>query len=86
MRLLVDALTKLGPAPTRAGIKRVLDSTVLDVGLGPALRFVAGNHYASITARAYQDITQSDDRGTFANWRYTNVFLEDREVGKDVSG
>jgi ABC-type branched-subunit amino acid transport system substrate-binding protein len=87
MLLLVDALTKLGPAPTRAGIKRVLDSTVLNVGLGPVLRFTAGNHFASTTAQAYQAITQNDERGTFQTWRYTNSgFIADREVGRDASG
>ncbi len=85
MLLLVDALQKLGPSPTRAGIKQVLDATVFDSGLGePALRFARGNHYASVAARAYQDITQNDERGTFANWRYTNTFSIDREVGRDV--
>jgi ABC-type branched-subunit amino acid transport system substrate-binding protein len=86
MSLLVDALTRLGAAPTRAGIKQVLDATTLDVGLGPILRFSAGNHFASVAAQAYYDTTQNDERGTFANWRYTNSgFIADREVGKDVS-
>jgi ABC-type branched-subunit amino acid transport system substrate-binding protein len=85
MLLLVDALTKLGPAPTRAGIKRVLDATVLNVGLGPELRFRAGDHFASTAAQAYQAVTQGDERGTFANWRYTNSgFIVDRDVGKDA--
>jgi ABC-type branched-subunit amino acid transport system substrate-binding protein len=86
MLLLVDALTKLGAAPTRTGMKAVLDATTLDVGLGPVLRFAPGNHFASTTAQAYQDITQSDERGTFSSWRYTNSgFIADREVGRDVS-
>jgi len=86
MRMLVDALEKLGPAPTRAGLKRVLDSMVFESGLGPTLRFSPGHHFASVASQAYQDITQNDDRGTFANWRYTNTsFIADREVGKDVS-
>jgi ABC-type branched-subunit amino acid transport system substrate-binding protein len=85
MRILVDALTKLGPSPTRLGIKRVLDSMTFDSGLGPTLRFSPGHHFASVAAQAYQDITQNDERGTFANWRYTNsAFIADREVGRDL--
>ncbi len=41
---------------------------------------------ASVDAQAYEDITQSDERGTFAKWRYTSSgFIQDRDVGKDVS-
>jgi hypothetical protein len=86
MRMLVEALTRLGPAPTRAGVKRVLDAMAFDSGLGPTLRFRSGNHFASVAAQAYQAITQDDERGTFASWRYTNSgFIPDREVGRDVS-
>ena len=86
MLLLVDALRQLGPAPTRAGLKRVLDAERLDPGLCDPLRFAAGDHYASVTAQAYADITQNDANGTFANWRYTDSgFISDPDVGKDVS-
>jgi ABC-type branched-subunit amino acid transport system substrate-binding protein len=86
MLLLVDALQRLGPAPTRAGLKRVLDAERLAVGLCDPLVFAAGDHYASVAAQAYADITQSDERGTFANWRYTNSgFIADGDVGKDVA-
>lgn len=86
MQMLVEALARLGPAPTRPGVKRVLDAMAFASGLGPTLRFRAGNHFASVAAQAYQAITQDDERGTFANWRYTNTgFISDREVGKDVS-
>jgi len=87
MELLVEALKRLGPSPSRAGIRRILDSMVFDSGLGPTLRFSAGNHFASIKAQAYEDITQNDDRGTFENWRYTNSgFITDTDVGKDIPG
>ena len=86
MLLLVDALTKLGPAPTRAGMKALLDATTFDAGLGPVLRFAPGNHFASVAGQAYQDITQNDERGSFDNWRYTSSgFIADRDVGRDVS-
>ena len=84
MLMLVRALEILGPSPTRLGMKRVLDAMVFDSGLGPVLRFAPGQHFASTSARAYSDITQSDERGTFANWRYTNTFASDSEVGKDL--
>ena len=86
MLLLVDALKKLGPAPTRAGMKALLDATTFDAGLGPVLRFAPGNHFASVAGQAYQDITQNDERGSFDNWRYTSSgFIADRDVGRDVS-
>lgn len=90
MQLLVRALELLGPAPTREGIKRVLDSmngvNAFKTGLAPAINFAVGNHYGNVCAQAFEDIVSgSDANATFANWRYTNTgFLCDKEVGKDV--
>jgi ABC-type branched-subunit amino acid transport system substrate-binding protein len=87
MLLLVDALTKLGPAPTREGIRQVLDSTTLETGLAPPITFKPGNHYGNVAAQAFEDIVSgADANASFANWRYTNTgFLTDSDVGKDVA-
>jgi hypothetical protein len=88
MLLLVDALTKLGPAPTREGIKQVLDSTTLETGLAPPIKFSPGHHYGNVGAQAFEDIVSgSDANASFASWRYTNSgFINDSEVGKDLVG
>lgn len=92
MQLLVKALQILGPAPTREGMKKLLDGmngpNAFETGLAPPIAFAAGNHYGNIGAQAFEDIVSgSDANATFANWRYTNSgFLVDKEVGKDVVG
>lgn len=86
MLLLVDALKKLGPAPTRDGMRQVLDSTTLETGLAPPITFRPGNHWGNVAAQAFEAIVSGEDaNAAFANWRYTNSgFLVDKEVGKDV--
>jgi ABC-type branched-subunit amino acid transport system substrate-binding protein len=82
MLLLVEALRRLGPAPTRQGLKAVLDSLALRTGLAPPLHFRPGNHFAATSAQAFEAIVQSE---SFASWRYTNSgFIADRDVGRDV--
>lgn len=84
MTLLVKALEKLGPAPTRAGLKQVLDSFTLDSGLAPPLTFTADNHFAATGAQAFEAIYQA---GSFVEWRYTNSgFKQDAEFRKDHPG
>jgi ABC-type branched-subunit amino acid transport system substrate-binding protein len=83
MLTLVEALKRLGPAPTRIGMKAVLDAMRLDTGLGPVLSFAPGNHYANTGAQAFEAIVNN---GSFYVWRYTGSgFITDREVGKDVA-
>lgn len=82
MLLLVDALKKLGPAPTREGIKAVLDATRLDAGIGPPVEFRPGNHFAATSVQAFQSVVNN---GSFTSWRYTGSgFIADPDVGKDV--
>lgn len=82
MLLLVDALKKLGPSPTRAGLRQVLDSMTLDTGLAPPLVFRPGNHFSNVSGQSFEAIVNN---GSFANWRYTNSgFIADKEVGKDI--
>jgi ABC-type branched-subunit amino acid transport system substrate-binding protein len=83
MTLLVQALQRLGPSPTRTGLKRVLDSTTLDTGLTPTISFTATSHTANVGAQAFQAIVNN---GSFAAWRYANTgFVLDRNAGLDVS-
>jgi ABC-type branched-subunit amino acid transport system substrate-binding protein len=90
MMLLVRALKILGPAPTRKGMKQLLDSMngkdAFATGMAPPISFSPGNHYGNVCAQAFEDIVSGADAGaTFANWRYTNSdFLCDKEVGRDV--
>jgi ABC-type branched-subunit amino acid transport system substrate-binding protein len=84
MQLLVEALKRLGPAPTRLGIKAVLDAMSFDAKLCPLLTFTASNHFSNVSAQAFEAIVNN---GSFANWRYTNSgFIADKEVGKDIAG
>lgn len=83
MLLLVEALQRLGPAPTRDGLKQVLDSMTLRTALTAPLAFRPNNHFAAVSAQAFEAIVQGE---SFANWRYTNSgFIADTEAGKDVS-
>lgn len=45
-RALVEGLTKAGPNPSAAKLRRALDSTTLDLG-GYRLAFTAKNHSGS---------------------------------------
>lgn len=82
MLLLVDALKKLGPSPTREGIKTVLDATRLDAGIAPAIEFKPGNHFSATAVQAFQAVVNN---GSFTSWRYTGSgFIADPDVGKDV--
>lgn len=83
MTLLVEALRKLGPTPTRAGMKGTLDSMKLETGLAPPLQFAPGNHFSAISAQAFEAIVQG---ASWQTWRYTQSgFINDRSVGKDIS-
>jgi ABC-type branched-subunit amino acid transport system substrate-binding protein len=83
MQLLVEALRRLGPSPTRAGLKQTLDAMTLETALAPPLRFSASDHYANTGAQAFEAIVNN---GSFAAWRYTNSgFIEDVDVGKDAA-
>lgn len=84
MKLLEAALRQLGPAPTRAGMRQVLDSMTLDTGLGPALTFKSGTsgHFAAISAQAFDAIYNV---GSFNQWQYTNSgFVADSNVSADL--
>jgi ABC-type branched-subunit amino acid transport system substrate-binding protein len=84
MRLLVQALTQLGANPTRAALRQVLDSTTLDTGLAPPLKFSAGNHFAAISAQGYDAVYNGN---SFTGWRPNGKgFLNDNNVKQDLTG
>lgn len=81
MKLLVEALRQLGPAPTRAALRQVLDRTSFDCGLAPPLGFRPGNHFAAVSAQAFKAVFNVNN---FVGWRYTGSgFMADADVGKD---
>ena len=81
MKLLVEALQKLGPTPTRAGLRGVLDRTSFTCGLAPALQFGQGDHFAAVSAQAFQAVFNVNN---FVGWRYTGSgFLADGDVKRD---
>jgi ABC-type branched-subunit amino acid transport system substrate-binding protein len=81
MQLVIDALTKCGAVLTRACVAQQLDSTTLDTGLAPPLTFSAGNHFAAVSAQAFEAIYNV---GTFIGWRdVPGDFKADPEPNKD---
>jgi ABC-type branched-subunit amino acid transport system substrate-binding protein len=81
MQLLVEGLRQLGPAPSREGLREVLDGITLDSGLAPPLRFSPGNHFAATGAQAFEAIVNNN---SFNSWRHVQGFVDDPEVGKDI--
>ena len=84
MQLLVEALTRLGPAPTRLGIKAVLDTMTFETGLAPPMRFSKGRpQFPNVKAQAFASLAQT---GSFQGWRYANSgFIDDVDAGKDAA-
>lgn len=81
MSLLVEALEQLGPAPTRKGLQKVLDSMTFESGLTAPLKFSSGNHFAAVSAQAFKAVFVQE---SFNNWQYTNSgFIQDAEVTED---
>jgi substrate-binding family protein len=81
MKLLVEALRELGPAPTRVRLRQLLDRTSFDCGLAPSLQFRPGNHFAAVTAQAYEAVFNVNN---FVGWRYTKSgFIADSDVQRD---
>lgn len=83
--LLVEALEKLGPNPTRAGMQQVLDQMTFDGHLGPTLSFTPGNHFAALEAQAFEAVYNiTGSTASFTGWRYTNSgYIKDDEYAQD---
>lgn len=80
-QLLVEALERLGPNPTRAGLKQALDEMTFDSKLAPPLTFRPGNHFAAVSAQAYEAVFNVN---SFVSWRYTESgFISDDDVRED---
>lgn len=82
MKLLVDALTRLGPNVTRRGLIQVLDATRLDSGLSSPLSFRPGNHFANPCMMAFA----IQSRPSFAGWRQATEWVCDPWLGQDLPG
>lgn len=79
MQLLVQALRKVGPILTRAALKQQLDSMTLDTGLSQPASWKAGDHFANVSARAFEIQYQA----SFGGWRGVTDFIRDPWVGLD---
>lgn len=80
MRLLVQALERVGPDLTRKRLAQVLDSFGLDLGLSAPLTWRAGDHFANTRMQAWS--IQYKDR--FSGWRDDRISVEDPWVGMDI--
>lgn len=83
-QLLVKALEQLGPAPTREGLKQLLDQMTFDSQITKSLRFTADDHFAATSAQAFEAVYNITGSGaTFSNWRHAKDFQTDGDVQKD---
>jgi branched-chain amino acid transport system substrate-binding protein len=80
MRLLVDALKRVGPDLTRDRLKATLDSMDLDLGLTTPLRWRPGNHLANASMRAFA----IQYKGGFNGFRSVTGWIRDPYLGLDM--
>lgn len=80
MRLLVEALKRLGPNVTRDRLKAQLDSLDLDLGLTTPLRWRPGNHLANASMRAFA----IQYKGGFNGFRSVTGWIRDPYLGLDM--
>jgi ABC-type branched-subunit amino acid transport system substrate-binding protein len=85
MRLVVHALEEMGAAPTRERARELLDATTFDSGLAPPLTFSPGNHFAAVSAQAFEATYNiAGSSAQFTGWTYTNSgFKKDTELSMD---
>ncbi|MBI2169461.1 MAG: ABC transporter substrate-binding protein [Actinobacteria bacterium] len=83
--LAVKALEQLGPAPTREGVKQVLDQMSFESGLSKELKFSGSNHFAALSAQAFEAVYNvTGSSASFNGWRYAETgFIDDDEYQKD---
>lgn len=79
MKLLVAALTEVGPGLTRAALRQALDSMTFDSGLSRPLAWRAGNHFANFSANSFT----IDYKQVFNGFRPSSPFVADPWVGQD---
>jgi ABC-type branched-subunit amino acid transport system substrate-binding protein len=80
MLLLWQALKALGPAPSRAALQQVLNSSTLNTGLAPSGSFASGNHFAAVSAQGLQAVYNGN---SFTGWRYSTGWLTDHNVSQN---
>lgn len=80
MSLLVEALQKVGSNLTRDNLRQVLDNMTFDSGLSSPLTWRADNHFANVSAQAFE----IQYKQSFAGWRQKTGFLVDPWVGQDI--
>jgi hypothetical protein len=81
MKLLVDAIARVGPKLTRAALKQVLDSQQFDYGLSPALGWAPGNHLGAGEMQGYQFQYQGEQ---YISSALITPYLIDPWLGKDL--
>jgi ABC-type branched-subunit amino acid transport system substrate-binding protein len=76
MKLLVEAMKRVGPNLTRLGLKSMLDSMDLQTGLtlDGHLRFSAANRFVNTTLQGF--VIQN--KGTFSGWRAGPIVADPR--------
>jgi hypothetical protein len=80
MRLLVDALRRVGPRLTRAALATTLDAMRVDSGLARPLAWSSGSHFANQCMLAFS----IQARPSFAGWRQESDWVCDPWVGQDT--
>lgn len=66
VRVLVDALRRMGPNVTRGGLAAVLNNTTIDVGLSSPLRWTAADRHGN---RSALGLTLQVAGGAFTGWK-----------------
>ncbi len=80
MRLLVEALKRVGSNLTRDRLKAMLDGLNLDVGLTTPLQWRTGNHLANTSMRAFA----IKNKGGFNGFRSVTGWIRDPDLGRDM--
>lgn len=81
MKLLVDAIARVGPKLTRAALRDVLDSQIFDFGLSPPLRWSPGNHIGSGRMQGYAFKYSGN---SFTDFVLASAYVKDRWLGLDL--
>lgn len=80
MLVFVEALRLAGANLTRGALKRVLDTHVFDLGLGPALSWV-GDHLGHGSMQSYRLRYNGQN---FVGFQHEGGFVKDRLLGRDL--
>lgn len=84
MTVFVEALKKMGPNVTRAGLKQVMDTMSYESDLASPLAYAPGKHYANLGAQAFVVRTAAGGFTGFADAK--TGFIRDPDPGKFPSG